>query len=289
MMKNLEELSKFSMNIDTSIPKLGPDVKVEDHFIGSIDGYKDLRVRIFSKICEGRKLPGILWIHGGGYFGGPIELETDMCRNILSKLDCVIAVVDYRVSIDFPYPIPLEDCYSALKWMDKNRSMLNIGERLAVAGPSAGGGLSIATTLLARDRVGPKIDFLMPLYPMINNSDKAQEEKITDYRMWNDDINQIAWDLYLRNCKDDVLPKYAVPSNENDFSNFPPVYTCVGDLDPFYDETIEFVKKLKKCDVPAELHLYPKCFHGFEQLVPEAKISIKAKNQYLNALKIALE
>ncbi|MYL61134.1 alpha/beta hydrolase fold domain-containing protein, partial [Virgibacillus halodenitrificans] len=83
------------------------------------------------------------------------------------------------------------------------------------------------------------------------------------------------------------IDMYAVPSLAENYRNLPPTYTCVGDLDPFKDETLDYVQKLSEAGVPVEFHLYPGCFHGFESMVPEAAISKKAESEYVSALRFA--
>ncbi|MNP71933.1 Carboxylesterase NlhH [compost metagenome] len=81
---------------------------------------------------------------------------------------------------------------------------------------------------------------------------------------------------------------YAAPARATDVTGLPPTYTCVGDLDPFRDETIDFVRKLTQAGVPVEFHLYPGCFHGFEEYFPAAEISQRVKHEYIAALKRAI-
>ena len=74
--------------------------------------------------------------------------------------------VDYALH---PKSYPLSDCYAVLKWFSANAKEYGVDKtRIAVAGGSAGGGLTIAS-LLARDRQGPEIAFQMPLCPTIDD------------------------------------------------------------------------------------------------------------------------
>ena len=58
----------------------------------------------------------------------------------------------------------------------------------------------------------------------------------------------------------------------------------MGQLDPFRDETIEYVTRLAQAGVPVEFHLYPGCFHGFDSIFSPAKISKQANSEYISAL-----
>ena len=84
------------------------------------------------------------------------------------------------------------------------------------------------------------------------------------------------------------VPQYAAPARAKDLSGLPPTYTCVGQLDPFRDETIAYVTRLAQAGVPVEFHLYPGCFHGFDAYSSNAKISIQARNEYVKAMEKAL-
>ena len=71
---------------------------------------------------------------------------------------------------EHPDPIPVEDCYAALRWLADNAADLGIGpDRITVMGDSAGGGLAAGVTLMARDRGGPAIAQQILIYPMLDD------------------------------------------------------------------------------------------------------------------------
>ena len=76
--------------------------------------------------------------------------------------------------------------------------------------------------------------------------------------------------------------------NAADLSGLPPAYLCIGELDLMRDENIEYATRLMQAGVPTELHVYPGAFHGFEGLVPNAAVSVRAVNEYTEALKRGL-
>ena len=98
----------------------------------------------------------------------------------------------------------------------------------------------------------------------------------------------VAWKMYLGEMDSDEVPQYAAPARAKDLSGLPPAYTCVGQLDPFRDETIDYVARLAQAGVPVEFHLYPGCFHGFDAYSCDAKISRQARDEYVNAMAKAL-
>jgi acetyl esterase/lipase len=290
MMSSVETLFEYCIvPEDLGIPR-DENIIITDKLIKPGKEEFQLKIRVFEPMVNNDSLPCVLWIHGGGYITGSIDFDDGICQRFVAESNCIVVSVEYRLAPEYPYPIPLEDCYFALKWLYDNADDFNVDEsRIAVAGASAGGGLTAALSLLARDRNGPPIAFQMPLYPMIDNScNKPESKEIVDNRIWNDRINKEAWNAYLGHLKDPEITGYAVVAKNNDYRGLPPTYTCVGDLDPFYGETIEYVMNLKEAGVPVEFHLYPGCFHGFENIIPDAQVSLDAKNQYFKAMKYAL-
>lgn len=161
------------------------------HSIPGLQGAPAIPIVIYEPVSKDKMMSGVLWIHGGGYIIGGAEINDALCRRFVLETDSLVVSVDYRLAPEHPYPAPLEDCYSALKWFSENATTLGVdSNRIAVAGQSAGGGLTAALSLLARDRKGPKIAFQMPLYPMIDDRNITPSSyEITDARVWNRESN----------------------------------------------------------------------------------------------------
>ena len=270
---------------------LSGSVCVTNRYIPGPDGAPDVRVRIYEPAKKTQECPGLLFIHGGGYILGNPEMSDDNCQQLVLEIGCVIVSVDYRLAPEHPFPEPLEDCYAALKWFSENTKELGVDPaRIATIGMSAGGGLTAALSLLARDRKGPPIVFQMPLYPMLDDRNTTySSHEITDARVWSRDKNIFGWAMYLGTENRTEVSKYAAPARETDLSGLPPTYTCIGELDVFRDETIDYVTRLIQAGVSTEFHIYPGCFHGFDAFVPTAEISMRAVNEYIQVLKVVLQ
>jgi len=225
--------------------------------------------------------PGILWIHGGGYITGMAKMiYMSRALNLVKKYGAVVVTPEYRLSGEAPYPAALEDCYSALKYLKNNADNLGANSgRIMVGGESAGGGLTAALCMYARDKSEVNIAFQMPLYPMLDNLD-TQSSKDNHAPVWNTKRNHYAWKKYLGDLWGKDVPPYAAAARQNDYSNLPPAYTFVGDIEPFYCETLTYIDNLKKAGVEAEVDVYPNCFHAFDMLLPHKKISKKAIAQF---------
>lgn len=223
---------------------------------------------------------------------GHPDMDDELCERFVQTAECVVVSVDYRLAPENPYPAAIEDCYAGLVWMTEEAESLGIDvNRVAIAGASGGGGLTAALALMARDKGGPSIIFQMPLYPMLDNRNitPSSHEITEDRAIWNRTNNLEAWNMYLGEENDaSGISPYAVPSRAGNLAGLPPTYTCVGQLDLFRDETIEYVTRLAQAGVNVEFHLYPGCFHLFEKFVPEAEVSQRAVQSYMDAMARAL-
>lgn len=263
--------------------------KAEKVFIPTPDGTMKLlvlRPTVNAKPKE--KTPGILWIHGGGYATGMAEMiYMSRAMALVKKYGAVVVTPEYRLAGKAPYPAALEDCYAALKWLKDNSCSLNFNpNQIMVGGESAGGGLTAALCMYAKDHGEVNIAFQMPLYPMIDNRD-TESSRNNHGISWNTKRNHAAWKLYLSDYSNEP-PAYAVPARRENYSGIPPAYTFVGSKEAFYCETITFVDKLKQAGIPAHVDVYSTGFHAFDMLLPFKKISKIAidnfEKQYLYAV-----
>ncbi|WHX49547.1 alpha/beta hydrolase [Paenibacillus woosongensis] len=293
--KGLESVPVFSLPEDLQMMREQPrkpvqseHVHIKKRWITGAD-HQEMLVNIYEPIHRASKeLPALLWLHGGGYVMGHPDIDDIICISFAEKTGCVVVCPDYRLAPEHPFPAGINDCYKALVWMVQAAEELGIDTtRIAVAGASAGGGLTAALTLMARDKGGPAICFQMPLYPMIDHRNETPSSyEITHPAVWNRHNNLEAWKMYLgEEEKDEVkISPYAAPFWAKSFEGLPPTYTCVGQLDPFRDETIQYVARLAQAGVDVEFQLYPGGYHAFEYTVPDAEISRRTKDGYIQAL-----
>lgn len=256
-----------------------PGLECEQRWVDSLDEGVRVRVRIYRPPGSSARagLPGVLFLHGGGYAIGSPEQFAPTYRMLLTTRDCVIVAPDYRKSLDAPYPAALNDCYGSLLWLKQNAASLGVrDDQLFVMGMSAGGGLTAAASLMARDRGDVRIAHQLPLYPMIDHRMVTASSRGNDAPLWSSKHNRLAWDLYLGGLAGDDVPAWASPALATDLSGLPPTTTFVGDLDPFLDETVAYVEGLRAAGVPVEFRHYPGCYHGFDAIRPGAKVSREA-------------
>jgi len=264
------------------------NVVMEDRNIPGPDGSPEVGVRIYKPVDVSGSLPGMFFIHGGGMIMGSIEGENLKAAMLCETIQAVVVSVEYRLAPENPHPAPVQDCYEALVWMSKNATELGFDpDRLAIVGGSAGGGLAIATALMARDQEFPKLCFQMANYPMIDDRNETPSSKeITDVGIWDREANLEAWDWYLGGKPAD---EYAAPARAKNLSDLPPTFIDVGEIDLFRDEDIEFATRLLQAGVTTELHVYPGAYHASEAFAPDAELSKQIWAKRIEALKRALK
>lgn len=268
---------------------MGRDYRVTKETIVS-DG-QPVRLLILRPTKHARpskETPGILWIHGGGYATGMAGMVMmSRALNLVKKYGAVVVSPQYRLSGRAPYPAALDDCYASLAYLAAHAAELGVNpDLLMVGGESAGGGLTAALCMLARDRGDIRVAFQMPLYPMIDDRD-TESSRDNHGISWNTRRNHAAWKLYLRGIAGEP-PAYAAPARQTDYAGLPPCYTFVGDREAFYCETLAYVENLRRAGVRAHVDVYPTGLHAFDMLTPFRKISKEAiaafERRYLEAV-----
>lgn len=270
-------------------PKLLTEVDREDHVIVGYEGVELDVVVIRPKGSRiGPRLPGMLFVHGGGMVAGNRFIGLADVADWMEAVPMVVVSVEYRYAPEHPHPIPVEDCYAALCWMARCATDLGIDEeRLAVAGGSAGAGIAAAVTLMARDRGGPELMAQLLMSPMLD--DRAVTPSSGEFvgeGTWDMISNATGWAALLgdRAAGLNVSP-YAAAARADSLAGLPPTYVDVGSAEIFRDEDVEFASRIWAEGGVAELHVWPGGFHGFDSLAPGATLSREARDAKLNWLR----
>ena len=266
-------------------------LEIEDRRVpGHLDD-PDVPVRVYRpKAPRNPPVPGVLHIHGGGFMIGSVEAEHAGAALMAVDSGAVVVSVDYRLAPEHPYPAGLHDCYAALTFLHAEAGGLGVDPaRVAVVGASAGGGLSAATALLARDLGGPPLCFQMLQIPELDDRlDTPSMQAFVDSPVWNRPLAVISWQAYLgklSGARD--VPVYAAPARASDLSGLPPAYISTAENDPLRDEGIIYAMRLLQAGVSVELHQFPGTFHG-SAMVTTAAVSRRAARETAVVLRKAL-
>lgn len=239
-------------------------------------------VRLFRPVGADEPTPALLWIHGGGYVMGTARQDDRLCHRFSSRLGMTVASVEYRLAPEHPYPVPLEDCHSALTWLADLPAVDR--DRVAIGGASAGGGLAAALALLARDRGEVSPAFQVLAYPMLDDRSSATATD-PNHRFWSTRSNRFGWAAYLGGAD----PRVAVPARRDDLGGLPPAWIGVGTHDLFHDEDLAYARRLTEAGVPCRVEVIPGAFHGFDIVAPKARVSRGFFDSQCDSLRAALD
>lgn len=264
-------------------------LRYEQKYITRADG-SQLRICIYSPNEPKQNVPGLLWLHGGGYVIGTPEQDEIFIKRFITASGCVVVAPDYTLSLDKPYPAALDDCYAALLWLKEHGMEYGMrSDQIFIGGDSAGGGLTAAVSLYARDKGEVKIAFQMPLYPMLD--DRLTESNTdNDAPIWNSKSNDLAWRLYLGELfGNEEISEYAVPARCIDYSGLPPTCAFVGSIEPFRDETVTYIENLKKAGISTHFKIFDGCFHAFDLICYPTRIAKESRAFLMEAFNYAVE
>lgn len=238
--------------------------------VHEIPGYQNemIKTYVIEPKNVNKELPCLVFFHGGGFLLKASEAHYQIAKEYVERIPCKVVLTDYRLAPKYPFPVPVEDCYSTYKWVLDHVDMLGIDKnKIMIGGDSAGGNLATAVTLMARDRFLSIPTALLLIYPatdrrMITESMK----KYTDTPVWNAKLSKMMWDAYLG----EEIPEhieYASPIESSSFEGFPPTYIEVAEYDCLRDEGIHLYERLKDENIEVEFCEIKNACHGFETAV----------------------
>jgi acetyl esterase len=248
-------------------------VTVTDRLVPGPSGAAEVPVRVYSPLERSTPIPGVLYLHSGGFIAGDLESGHGQCLGLAAEVGCIVVSVDYRLAPEHPYPAAVEDCYAVLQCMAAGSDLGIDTARLAVVGDSAGGTLGAAMALMARDRGGPALALQVLRHGAFDDRNPAL---------------QPMWRHYLGGGLNSV-PAYAAPARADDLSGVAPAYVVLGALDGLRDEGLAYAGRLLGSGVPTELHLYAGAPHCFELLAPHSGLGQRATREHHRVLRAAFD
>lgn len=233
---------------------------VENVMILVDDG--EINVRIYTPEGEG-PFPVFVYLHGGGWVIGDLDVVDSTVRALTNASESIVVSIGYRRAPEFKFPTAPEDCYAALKWVAENISRYNGDPSfIAIGGDSAGGNLSAAVTLMAKDRGGPSIAYQVLIYPATNFAwnTPSMEENGEGYLL---DKATIDWFTKHYLSEKDKTSPYASPILAKDLSGLPPALIITAQYDPLRDDGVLYADRLREAGVNVELSNYEGMIHAF--------------------------
>ena len=241
-----------------------PVAHVENRLISGPDGL--LAVRIYwPEATPGAPLPALVYFHGGGWVICDLDTHDPTCRAITIGVGCAVVSVDYRLAPEHKFPAAAEDAYAATCWVAANAVELDVDpDRIAIGGDSAGGNLTAAVALMARDRHAPELVFQLMVYPVTDITALDTPSYLENADGYFLTMEKMDWyrRQYLTSLADATHP-YASPLRAGDLSGLPPALVITAEFDPLRDEGEAYAARLEQSGIPAAATRYDGMFHGF--------------------------
>ena len=236
-------------------------LRVKDREIGSIQYWPP------DEAGSTGAAPLLVYFHGGAFTHFSADTHDAVTRYLCNRAGCVVVNVDYRLAPEHKFPAALDDAYDAVCWVAEHAAELG-GDpgKIVVAGESAGGTLSAAICLLARERGGPRIALQIPMCPSltlqnIETYPSWQALGSGEYLLSKHSIEDIR-SLYLRQ-QEDALNPLASPLLAPDCTGLPPALIVTAQFDPLVDEAAHYAQRLEQAGVPVAYKCFAGTVHSF--------------------------
>lgn len=245
-----------------------------------------INARIYDKRESRAAGPVMVFYHGGGFVIGSLHTYEPYCAEVARLLDLPVISIDYRLSPEFPFPAPAEDCEAATRWIASSPAEIGLKVTgLITSGDSAGGNLTIVTTMALRDNPADVPVLVQhPIYPVVTlDADwPSMREFATGYLLTDEAI------AYFGDGHAATPGDYRAEPLNFDQTGMPPSLVTTASLDPLRDQGIAYVEKLKEAGVRVEHISAEGNIHGhinIRQGIPSTQQDIEG---YVNGLKSML-
>jgi monoterpene epsilon-lactone hydrolase len=235
-------------------------------------------------ICPTAKESVILYLHGGAYALGSINIHREYLSRLAMATQQKILAINYRLAPEFPFPAALEDSLMAYRWL---LSQGFDSSKIVIAGDSAGGGLTLATLMSLLDSGDPLPACAVCISPWVDLTlsgksiyTKAFVDPLLSSNLLKVYSKHYAGDFETNNPL--ISPLFA------DLKGLPPLSIHVGTNEILFDEAIQISENARLAGVDVTLEIWEGMFHVFQiiPVLPESKISFEhiaqfiAKHQY---------
>ena len=269
---SVESLSEHNartvlVNLQASVPVDLSGIDESEKTITQ-DGYT-LKLTIVRPKEKKKKLPVFIFTHGGGWILGDYPTHKRLVRDLVVASEYAAVFVNYTLSPEAHYPQAINEIYAAAKWVSEHGDEINVdGKNMAVVGNSAGGNMTAALCMMAKDKGGPVIKLQILMWPATDASfSEDSYEKYGQQRFLTLPLMKWSWDRYIMDPKQ-RMEKYASPlqASLEELRDLPPTLIQVAENDILRDEGEAYGRKLEQADVKVLSVRYNGMIHDFGML-----------------------
>ncbi|MBY8864336.1 MULTISPECIES: alpha/beta hydrolase [Streptomyces] len=252
-----------------------------------------VRARVVRPAGATGTLPVILYIHGAGWVFGNAHTHDRLVRELAVGARAAVVFPEYDLSPEARYPVAVEQNYAVARWIVREGAARGLDStRLAVAGDSVGGNMSIALTLMAKERGDVPLVQQVLFYPVTDAAfDTESYHRFAEGYFLRRDAMQWFWDQYTTDeaerARITASPLRATPEQLRDL---PPALVITAEADVLRDEGEAYARKLRRAGVPVTAVRYQGVIHDFVMLdaLRETQAAGAAIDQAVATLRAAL-
>lgn len=269
--------------------------EVTDEALGELAVTRDIEIpgpagtiaaRIYDRRAERGAGPAMIFFHGGGFVIGSVDIYGPYCAEVARLLDLPLLSIEYRLGPEHPFPAAFDDCEAATRWIAGSPDALGLDVTgLILSGDSAGGNLTISTSMALRDNPAAVPVILQhPIYPVVtlDRGQPSMRDFASGYLLTSDLID---WFAAGHNAKGS---DYRTEPLKFDQSGMPPSLVTTASLDPLRDQGMAYVEKLKAAGVHVEHVSAEGYIHGHINIRKAIPSSQQDVENYVAALKAML-
>jgi acetyl esterase/lipase len=220
----------------------------------------------------------ILYLHGGGYVIGNNVGYREFASRLARAAKARVLVVNYRLAPENPFPAAVDDATMSYRWLLANGVT---PDQIAIAGDSAGGGLTLATLVALRDagETLPKCaTCFSPWVDLEATGDSAQPGGADDPMIAVEGLREMG----THYAANDLRNPLAAPLHAN-LSGLPPLQVFVGTRELLRDDAIRIVDHARAAGVDASLSIGEGLIHVWQIFpIPEAAESLAAVGAFVD-------
>lgn len=232
----------------------------------------------------------IVFIHGGGFTVGNNDTHDRMMRCLMESSGCAVIGVDYHLAPEAKFPVPLYECAAAVRYFHEHGEQYSIlPDRMAIAGDSGGGNLSMGVNLYLRDAFGGN-DYIAALLLFYGSYGMMDSGTIRLYGTELDGMRKgdlsFYMSCYLEPDSGDEENPYFVTLNNDLTHGIPAAYICCGSLDPLLDDSLTLNTILNHHGVETKLEIIPGAIHAFmhySRMMEDAVQCLKNSGEFYRA------
>jgi len=255
------------------------DASYQQSFNVAVSDGMEIEVRVYVpySLENTEQRPSLVFAHGGGWCLGSLDAWDRSCRLLAETTQQVVFSVDYRLAPEFKFPTPLNDFFTALRYIHENASQFGVDRnRIAVGGDSAGANIAAATCLMAKQHPEIKVSHQLLFYPALDAtmSSNSYSQYAEGYGL-DSSTMVYCWDQYVPH-ESEKQNELVSPLLAQSLDGLPDATIFVCEYDPVRDDGERYAKKLKDAGIQVNFHFLNGMIHGAIHMLAISPENIKS-------------